>query len=59
MSTHCVTAHGMTTHGVPSAVTSTMSSRHGTSYRRATKGDCGGESNQSTTKHLTLLLRLI
>jgi hypothetical protein len=45
MSTHRVTAHGMTTRGVPSAVTSTMSSRKGTSYRHATKGDCGSENN--------------
>jgi hypothetical protein len=57
MSTHRVTSHGMTT-GVPSAaVTSSMSSRRqGTSYRHATKGGCGSESNQFATKHLTLLL---
>jgi hypothetical protein len=45
MSTHCVTADGMTTRGMPSAVTSTMSNRKGTSHRHATKGDCGSESN--------------
>jgi hypothetical protein len=45
MSTHCVTADGMTTRGMPSAVTSTMSNRKGTSHRHATKGDCGSENN--------------
>jgi hypothetical protein len=55
MSTHRVTSHGMT--AMPSAaVTASMSGRQGTRYRHATKGDCGSESNQCATKHLTLPL---
>jgi len=58
MSTHRVTSHGVTSHGmtgVPSAaVTSSMSGRQGPRERHATKGDCGGESDQCATKHLTL-----
>jgi hypothetical protein len=55
VTSHRVTTHGMTTHGVTSAtMTSAMSSREGPSYRHAAKSDRGGESNQCTTKHLTL-----
>jgi hypothetical protein len=54
VTSHGVTAHGMTAHGVTTAMTSAMSSREGSGYRHATEGDCGGESNQCTTKHLTL-----
>jgi len=55
MSTHRVTSHRMTSRGMPSAaVTSSMSGRQGPRERHATKGDCGGESDQCATKHLTL-----
>jgi hypothetical protein len=55
MSTHRVTSHRMTSRGMPSAaVTSSMSGRQGPRERHATKGDCGGESDQCATKHLLI-----